>query len=119
VKADIYTVKICDSALDMVHGMYREILEIHIPNKKIAFNEDSDVFHCFLTNKDRYTSNATKIGEILVPNAMLQAMAEYINISKRLGKTKKWFKRCVGKGTFKVIDDDVKERKVVKKKKKR
>lgn len=107
MKAEIYSIKICDNAIDKVHGFFREIVELYIPDKKIVFNEDSDLFHCFISGKERY-EKATKIGEIIVPKAMLQAMTDYINISKRLCKTKKWFKRCVMKGNF---NWQVKERK--------
>ena len=76
------------------HGGGNIIIETYIPSKKIAFNETSDCFHCFSTGKERY-ENAKLIGEIEIPKAMAQAMIDYINVSKRLTKTKKWYKRCV------------------------
>ena len=50
MNADIYVLEVCDNALDLVHGFSREITEIYIPNKKIAFNEDGGSYHCFTTN---------------------------------------------------------------------
>ncbi len=102
MKAEIYEVKVCNSALEKVHGYFQTIREIYIPSKKITFNEDRISFHCFSSNRSRYnTDDSTKIGEIEVPKAMVLAMINYTNASKRMKKTKQWFKRCViNKGMF-------------------
>lgn len=94
MKAEIYRVIVCDNAIDRAHGLNREITELYVPSKKIAFNENADTFHCFVTERDRYKTGI-KVGEINVPKAISQALIAYINVSKRLRKTKKWYKRCV------------------------
>lgn len=93
--AEIYSLKICLSPLDMAHNVYQEIIEIYLPSKKIAFNEDNSSFHCFLADKSRYKENAKKMGEVEIPKAMVQALMSYVNASKRMKKTKQWFKRCI------------------------
>jgi len=112
--AEVYEVVACDNATNLAHGIFRDIIEVFIPSKKIAFNEDYDMFHCFTANRDRY-KNETKIGEIEIPNAMTQAMVEYVNACKRLGKTKKWYKRCILTKHFKKNTDIQCRRKKVKK----
>ena len=79
--AEIYELIVSDSVIDMVHNVGYSIVELYIPNKKIAFNEANDSFHCFITKKDRY-KDAVKVGIIEVPKAISLAMTDYINISE-------------------------------------
>lgn len=94
MKAEIYSIKICNSMMEKVHGYYREIIEVYLPSKKITFNEGDDMFNCFTSDRSRY-KDAVKVGEIEIPKAMVQAMVNYILACRRLKKTKQWFKRCV------------------------
>jgi hypothetical protein len=95
MKAEIYTLMISDSAVERVHGCFRNITEVYVPSKKLAFNEEENEFRCFSTDRSRYGECTAKIGEIEIPKAMVQAMINYVNASKRMKKTKQWFKRCV------------------------
>ena len=48
MKALRYTLKICDSGLDMVHGFYRFITEYYIPELNLFINSDA----IFLDNEN-------------------------------------------------------------------
>lgn len=85
--AEIWKLQICDSALDMVHGNFRMIVEIYIPSEKIACNL-IDGFHCFKVESDRYKTDgyakAVLIKKLSVPCEIVNAFKQYIDLQRSI-----------------------------------
>jgi len=75
VKAELWEINICGSAIDMVHGAYQTIQELYIPSKKISCNIANNYAHCFKTDKGRYFSKETSSKKI----AMLDLPEKFVD----------------------------------------
>ena len=91
MKGEIWITKICDGVLDWNHGNFRSIHEVYIPKKKITFNAEGDG-HCFKSGRNRYNEEAVKIGDIEVPDQIVNKLLAHIK-NKKLDDIKKWFNK--------------------------
>ena len=83
IKAEIWEVKICGSALDMVHNNYQTIIELYITSEKISCNLANECLHCFETYDGRYKGNKL-VKETTVPLIFVRKAKEYIKIQEEL-----------------------------------
>lgn len=76
VKAEIWSLIICEGVMDMVHGGGRRISELYVPTAGIVINSVDRKVSCFRENGDRYkksdkfttnNSHPVKEGHTYVP----------------------------------------------------
>jgi len=92
VKAEIWSVKVCNGALDMVHGFFFYIKEFYIREYGIAFNYVDNEVHIFRSDDDRYNSkNAEKIETVNIPDDLVGELHEYLEADKIAKKNAKKF----------------------------
>jgi len=86
IKAEIWEIQICGSAVEMVHNAYQTITEIFIPSEEISCNLADGCLHCFKTYDGRYKNNGENIlvKETTVPLIFVRKAKEYIKIQEEL-----------------------------------
>lgn len=77
MKAELYSVKICDGIMGRVHGAYFAIDEIYVPSIKTSLNVVSGNIHCFRTDPERY-AKASKLRDVEIPDVLVNAMEKYL-----------------------------------------
>jgi hypothetical protein len=87
IKAEIWEIRICNSVLDMTHGWYQKIREIHIPSEEISLNIANDALNCFKTTVSLRYSHETQailIGNIDIPSELVKEVKKYIELRDKL-----------------------------------
>lgn len=84
IKAEIWSVKVCGSAIDMVHGAYQIINEIYIPSEKIACNLSNKYLNCFKTEMTRYITDGKNPQTKLI--AFLTLTPKFVEKAKKYVK---------------------------------
>ena len=85
VKAEIWEIKICGSALEMVHNAYQTIKEIYIPSEGISCNLADRYLHCFIDNGRYSRSKEDKlIKSITLPLIFVEKAKQYIKLQEAL-----------------------------------
>jgi len=51
-KANLYSLKVCDGPMDLVHGNNYSIVELYVPSQNIGMNINNDILHVFEVNED-------------------------------------------------------------------
>ena len=88
IKAELWSIKICDGVLDMVHSNFRYIKEFYIPKYNVTFNCENDIVHIFRPDKQRYscdetkTNNSQKIEDLTVSESLCELLADYLRIKE-------------------------------------
>lgn len=80
IKAIKYKLKVYEGALAWTHGWSKEIEEIFIPDKKIAFNVGDGSIHVFRSKEPREKNGE----EIEIEDMLAQKLEEYITIGNTL-----------------------------------
>jgi hypothetical protein len=89
IKAEIWEIQICGSAVEMVHGNYQTITELYIPSEKIGCNLANKHLHCFAVDHDRYS----KIGKgkliklVTIPLEFVERLKKYIKLQGKIIRT--------------------------------
>ena len=88
MKAQIWEIYVCESALDAVHGFSHPILELYIPELKFTINDIS----CFVTTDNRYApskSNENRPNPKLIKEIELSDC--YVDEIKKIIKGRSWY----------------------------
>jgi len=86
IEAEIWSIKICGSTVDVVHGNYQTIKEIYIKSEGIACNMADGYLHCFESNYDRYgmPTNSKILGTKMLPSIFVEKAKQYIKLQGEL-----------------------------------
>jgi len=97
MKGQWWSIDICGSALDLVHGFGRRIIELHVPEAGISINSVDSSVHCFREEDgSRYQgANGRKIGAAVeIPNSLVSAAEVHLRSKANFdAEVKKWFSK--------------------------
>ena len=91
VKVELWSIEICDSVMDMVHGNTYSIQEFYIPKYNITFNcITGKGTHIFDTPKSRYAPRSEeraggggrdpeKLKELTMPDSFARELRNYVD----------------------------------------
>ena len=90
---EMWSIKITESVLSMVHGQFEIIREFYIPKHGIAFNVVDDNVHVFSvyeggikSKSARYygNSDASKIGDAYFEPKFIKFLVDYVTLKEKL-----------------------------------
>ena len=86
IKAEIWEIKICGSALDMVHNNYITIAELYIPSEKISVNLAEECLHCFASDPERYGKlcKGKLMKSTVVSSEFVERLKKYIKLQGKI-----------------------------------
>jgi len=89
INAEIWELKICGSAIDMVHGAYQTITELYIPSEKIGCNLADEYLHCFVVNPERYgkIGKGKIIKSLTIPSEFVERLKKSIKLQGKITRT--------------------------------
>jgi hypothetical protein len=88
VKAEIWSLKVCQGTVDKSHGFGRRIREIHLPSLGISMNVVDDRLCCFRENgKSRY-DGATLLGCVNFPSRIVDTAVNMLEATDSMNLEK-------------------------------
>jgi len=91
MKAKIYKITVSSGTMEAIHGFSREIIEIYIPAMSVVLNTEEG-FNCFIDDANDRHKNATYLGEIEVPEHVIDIVQQYVEITAIAAEEiPKWF----------------------------
>ena len=89
IKAEIWSIRITEGALDFAHGFSHALKEIYIPSKNISVNLglDGKTLYCFESYDGRYNhAGDVKVKDIEIEAKDVKAIEKFIETKDALSK---------------------------------
>lgn len=87
IKAEIWKINICGSAVDMVHNNYQTIHELYIPSYNISCNLADGYLHCFKSDLHRYKDieiKSKKVKSVNIPTEFVEYLVNYLVMNAKI-----------------------------------
>ena len=90
IAAELWSIEVTQSVMDMVHGVHTKIIEAYIPEYNIAFNLCQGNMSAFIVERSgRYSPDnktAKKIKDITLPEKLVNDLKTYTALRTSLQK---------------------------------